>query len=93
MPFGAGGTGADADPMILQNVDSILHGNPGNGDGQYMGGFMDAIYGDALQSGKSLDGGGNQRFFPDGIFLHGGADGSTGGGEAENGGVPSVPLR
>ena len=41
--LGAGGAGGDADVMILQNVDGILGGHAGNGNGQHVGGFVAAV--------------------------------------------------
>ena len=50
--FGAGGTGADADAVILQNVDGVLGGHAGDGDGENVGRFVGAVDADAFQPGE-----------------------------------------
>ena len=41
--FGTGGTGADTDARVLQNVDGILGGNSGNGKGENVRRFVTAV--------------------------------------------------
>ena len=84
VPLGAGAARADADAVILQNIDGILHRNPGDGQRQHMGSLVAAVYGDALQGGKLFRKFPDQCPLPGKILPEGGADGGAGGGKAEN---------
>lgn len=86
--LGAGAARADTNTGILQNVDGVLGGHPGNGEGENVGRFMGTVDGDALQPGKLLHQAADQRLFPLGILPEGGGHGGAGSGEAEDGGRP-----
>ena len=84
----AGGTCADADTVILENVDGVLGGNSRNGNGKNVGRLMGAVDADALQSSQFF-----HKRFDEGLFLlyvlpEGGGCRAAGGGKAENGGSP-----
>lgn len=84
--LGTGAAGADTDTGILQNVDGVLRGHAGNGQGKDMGGFMSAVDPDTFQPGELCDAAVQQRLFPLDIRLECGRHGGAGSGEAENGG-------
>ena len=82
--LGAGGTGGQANAVILGDVDGILGGNAGDGDGENVGGFMAAVDTNPLQLGKLFCETIQQRLFPGGICLEAGANSGAGSGKAEN---------
>ena len=84
--LGAGGTGANADAVLLQEVQRILGGHAGDGQGQDVGRIVSAVDADALQVGNFLDGVVQQCLLPLDVSLEGGRTHAAGGGEAEDGG-------
>ena len=84
--LGAGGTGGNADAVLLQQVQGVLGGNAGDGQGQDVGSLVGTVDADALQSGDLLDGVVQQFLLPLDVGLQRRRAHAAGGGEAEDGG-------
>ena len=82
--LGAGGTGGHADAVILQNVDGILGGNTGDGEGQNVGRIMGAVDDHTGQLGQFLHKAIQQFFFPGNISPEGLKACLAGGSKAED---------
>ena len=85
VPLGAGGTGGNADAVVLQNIDGVLGGYAGDGQGQDVWRVVSAVDDQSVQLGKLGNGMRKQCLFPGGIRVKSGGQGGAGGGEAENG--------
>ena len=85
VPLGTGGTGGNADAVVLQNIDGVLGGYAGDGQGQDVWCVVSAVDDQPVQLGKLGNGMRKQCLFPGGIRVKSGGQGGAGGGEAENG--------
>ena len=85
VPLGTGGTGGNADAVVLQNIDDVLGGYAGDGQGQDVWRVVSAVDDQPVQIGKLGNGMRKQCLFPGGIRVKSGGQGGAGGGEAENG--------
>ena len=80
VPLGTGGTGGNADAVVLQNIDGVLGGYAGDGQGQDVWRVVSAVDDQPVQLGKLGNGIVQQRPFPGGIRVKSGGQGGAGGG-------------
>lgn len=83
-PLAPGGSGGDADPRVLQKIQGVLGGDPGQGQGENVGGLMGTVDPNALHGAQPFHGQLQKPPLPGGILFKGGPYGLTGGAETEN---------